>query len=212
MKLLFTGEREFRRKTLYKLIFRGLAGGYTPILLTGDRSFDLYDFLRVRKKVRFPMEPVRNLQFACAVNGHHIKTLIANTDRFDPRTSFTIFLDFTGHYLDDTIPEDIRLYMFERDLRSISSLETSLRPVFFFESTTSYRNTIQAKLKSILESRAKIHLDQTPGRLLLRRFSLSEIEKTEFFEGHSHSGLFYLCKKLSSSLRTFNHHLSFASR
>jgi len=211
MKLLFTGEREFRRKTLYKLIFRGLAGGYTPILLTGDRSFDLYDFLRVRKKVRFPMEPVRNLQFACAVNGHHIKTLIANTNRFDARTSFTIFLDFTGHYLDDTIPEDIRLYMFRRDLQSIARLETSLRPVFFFESTP-HRNTIQANLRSILESTAKLHLDQSGGRLLVRRFSLTEGEKKEFFEGHAHSGLFYLCKKLSSSLRTFNHQLSFASR
>jgi hypothetical protein len=203
MKLLFTGESDFRRKNLYKLIFRGLTGGYTPILLTGDRGFDLYDFLRVRKKLRIPMASIENLQFASAVNGHHIKTLIANARTWNPRTSFLIFLDFTGHYLDETIPEEIRLFMFHRDLHSLFT-DSSPQPAFFFESSRIYRNTIQAKLKSILESRVKIHLDQKEGKLLLRRFALNHLEKKEFFEGSTHSELFYLCEKLFNSLRKFH--------
>ena len=201
MKLLFTGDRETQRKSLYKLLFRALSGGFTPILLTGDRSFDLYDFLRVRKRMRFPMELASKIQFACAVNGHHMKTLISRTKDFDG-SSFPIFLDFTGHYLDDTISEDIRKYMFYRDLQSLSSVESINRPIFFFESGFLYRDTIHSKLKNILENKVKIHLEQSQDKTRIRRFFLNESEKKEFFEGSPHSGLFYLCKKLSTTLRT----------
>jgi hypothetical protein len=202
MKLLFTGEREIQRKSLYKLLFRALSGGFTPILLTGDRSFDLYDFLRVRKKLRFPMELASKIQFACAVNVHHMKTLISRTKEFDKETTFPIFLDFTGHYLDDTISEDIRTYMFYRDLQALSSVESIHRPVFFFESGFLYRDTIHSKLKQILENKVKIHLDQSSDKTRIRRFFLNESEKKEFFEGSTHSSLSYLCKKLSTTLRS----------
>jgi hypothetical protein len=201
MKLLFTGDRETQRNSLYKLLFRALSGGFTPILLTGDRSFDLYDFLRVRKKMRFPMELASKIQFACAVNAHHLKTLISRTKDFDLETSFPIFLDFTGHYLDDTISEDIRTYMFYRDLKSLSSVESIKTPIFFFESGFLYRDTIHSKLKNILENKVKIHLEQSKDKTRIRRFFLNESEKKEFFEGSPHSGLFYLCKKLSTTLR-----------
>ena len=197
MKLAFTGKRELQRTILYQLLFRGLSGGYTPILLTGDRGFDLYGFLRARKRARFPIHLVENLQFACAVNGHHIKPLIEKTTSFDPTKSFTIFLDFTSHYLDDTVPETSRKFMFLRDLKAVHSLEEPLRPVFFFEGGNSYRGTLQEELRKTLLKSTKIHLEEHSGNFSLKKFALNETEREDFFFGTHKSSTHYLCQKLS---------------
>ena len=197
MKLAITGKRDLQRNILYQLLFRGLSGGYTPILLTGDRGFDLYGFLRARKRARFPIHLVEKIQFACAVNGHHIKPLIEKTGAFEPTKSFTIFLDFTSHYLDDTVSEGTRKYMFMRDLGSIHSLEEPLRPVFFFEGGSGYRGTLQEEFRKILLKNAKIHLEENSGNFSLKKFALTEIEREDFFFGTHNSSTHYLCQKLS---------------
>ena len=196
MKLVFSGNRSLQRDALYRLIFRGLRGGYSPILLMGDRSFDFYAFLRARKKARIPISLLDTMQFASVVNGHHVRPLIRKSSEFDTQKTFTIFLDFTRHYLDDTVPEEVRRYMFRRDLEEIGVLEETSRPVFFFEGGTPYPATIQQELRALLFQASRIHLEASERRFIPRKFFLRPSEEKQFF-GEDSSCTTYLCEKLA---------------
>ncbi|MCB1143857.1 MAG: hypothetical protein H7A24_02865 [Leptospiraceae bacterium] len=201
MKIVFSDQSGIHRLSLYRLLFRALRGGYIPVVISGDRGFDLYHFLRERKLFRVSYDLISKIQFANPVNGHHLKTLIRRMEEMDPNLYFAIFIDFTSHYLDDTVPEDIRTFMFRRDLQSTSLLESSFRPVFFFETGRCHRDTGQAGYREFLTHHSHLHLLEDKGKFRLGHMRIRPEEKEEFFHGSHSSGLFYLCRKIAGRLQ-----------
>jgi hypothetical protein len=201
MKIVFLDNSGIHRVSLYRLLFRALYGGYIPIVISGDRSFDLYHFLRTRKFLRVPAALLSKILFANPVNGHHLKTLIKRISSMDPNVYFTIFMDFSKHYLDDTVPEDIRSFMFRRDFQSISLLESSLRPVFFFESGRVYLGTKHQEFRDYILKNSNLIFKEENQKFHLKYFYAKQLEKEEFFYGSHSSGLFYLCRKIAERIQ-----------
>ncbi len=179
---------------IYNLLIRSVLSGYTPILVTGERGFPYYSFLKYGKFYRLPVSVTGELLCVSAVNMYHLEGIISEIKALEHENSLLpVFMDFSRHYLDEKVPSEIAEFLFRRDYSKIEKLDLYSRGgIFFYESGTVRESQRIMRFRSILQFHSYAYLELENCSKKSMYFNKKQREK---IHGSTDPAILGLCKK-----------------
>ena len=196
MLLTLFNQDNSARQRIYEFLLSLQLQDCDPVLVLKDGSFSFYHYLRLGKMHRIPFDITGNLLSVSAVNMYHLEEIIKNIkEKVLPQypNLLPVFMDFSKHYIDDSVSPETARFLFKRDLGLIEKFSARTdRPALFIERGNSVSSSSQVLFRSILHHTSGISMNLDTGKTALLKQNLTLEEKQKLY-GSPDSGLFYLC-------------------